>query len=107
MGGGANGSAQGVPEDETPENKLPKQEVAPPKPANPYPHILTGVPEGSVAAEIQKFFKPHRAIAVNVKTGGEVDVAFKTHDAALNAMDKDGAEFKDTTLALTLNSENV
>jgi len=108
QGGGANGSAQ-APED-APETKVAKQEAVEPvvkKQANPYPHIvnMSGVPDGSVASEIQKFFRPHRAIAVNVKSGGEVDVAFKTHDAATNAMEKDGEEFKGANVSLTLSSE--
>jgi len=112
MGGGANGSAQA--QDGGPESKIAKNEdikveaaPAPKKDKGPYPYIINlhGVPEGSVAGEIQKFFKPHRAIAVNVKAGGEVDVAFKTHDMALAAMDKDGSELKDVAISMTLDSE--
>lgn len=108
-GGGANGSAH-APEE--PEAKIARAdgdatEAAPVKKASPYPYIvkLSGVPEGTVASEIQKFFKPHRAIAVNVKAGGEVDVAFKTHDAATSAMDKQGQQLKETDITLELESE--
>jgi heterogeneous nuclear ribonucleoprotein F/H len=111
MGGEANGSASAP---DGPDTKVPKtdgdtevKEETPAKKTSPYPYIvqLQVVPEGSTAAEIQKFFKPHRAIAVNVKAGGEVDVAFKTHDMAVAAMAKEGNQFKGTDIGMILDSE--
>jgi len=96
-------------------NNIKKEEEAPvavtppkPKPVNnsPYPHIITlsNVAAGTKATEIQKFFKPHRAIAVNIRAGGMVDVAFKTHDTAEKAMEKQGSNLKDFVPDFELNS---
>jgi len=73
---------------------------------SPYPHIITlsGVTIGTKATEIQKFFKPHRAIAVNIRAGGNVDVAFKTHEVAEKAMEKMGGTLKDFVPDFELNS---
>jgi hypothetical protein len=85
-----------------------KVEPAKPKMVNnsPYPHIITlsGVSVGTKATEIQKFFKPHRAIAVNIRAGGMVDVAFKTHEVAEKAMEKMGGTLKDFVPDFELNS---
>ena len=84
--------------------------VTPPKPKmvnnSPYPHIITlsNVTVGTKATEIQKYFKPHRAIAVNIRAGGMVDVAFKTHEVAEKAMDKQGSALKDFVPDFELNS---
>lgn len=54
---------------------------------------------------IQKYFKPHRAIAVNVRaTDKAADVAFKSHEAAVAAMEKQGEELNEATCTLTLSS---
>jgi len=85
-----------------------KVEPAKPKMVNnsPYPHIITlsGVSVGTKATEIQKYFKPHRAIAVNIRAGGMVDVAFKTHEVAEKAMEKMGGTLKDFVPDFELNS---
>jgi cell pole-organizing protein PopZ len=95
-----------------PNNVVPAPVVAvtPPKPKtvnnSPYPHIITlsSVAIGTKATEIQKFFKPHRAIAVNIRAGGIVDVAFKTHEVAEKAMEKMGSALKDFVPDFELNS---
>merc|ERR1712071_624163 len=73
---------------------------------SPYPHIITlsSVTVGTKATEIQKFFKPHRAIAVNIRAGGMVDVAFKTREVAEKAMEKMGGTLKDFVPDFELNS---
>lgn len=103
-----------------PEPKRPKSEAdsgeqvevkAEAKPANgcPYNHLIRMedvIVEGLKTSHIQKFFKPHKAIAVNIKTSDKtVDVAFKTHDAASAAMEKTGEEVNGGVPTLTLNSE--
>lgn len=77
---------------------------------NPYPHIVTLTEintDGLTSSMIQKYFKPHRAIAVNVRAGDKAaDVAFKTHEAAQSAMEKSGVELNGASCVLTLNSTN-
>lgn len=76
---------------------------------NPYPHIVTVTEvntEGLTSSMIQKYFKPHRAIAVNVRAADKAaDVAFKSHEAAEAAMEKQGEELNEATCTLTLNSK--
>ena len=61
--------------------------------------------EGLTSSMIQKYFKPHRAIAVNVRaTDKAADVAFKSHEAAVAAMEKQGEELNEATCTLTLSS---
>lgn len=75
----------------------------------PYNHLIRMadvVIDGLKTSHIQKFFKPHKAIAVNIKTAeATVDVAFKTHLAASAAMEKTGEEVNGGVPTLTLNSE--
>jgi len=75
---------------------------------NPYPHIVTVTEvntEGLTSSMIQKYFKPHRAIAVNVRAADKAaDVAFKSHEAAVAAMEKQGEELNEATCTLTLSS---
>ena len=78
---------------------------------NPYPHIVTVTEvntEGLTSSMIQKYFKPHRAIAVNVRASDKAaDVAFKTHEAAVAAMEKQGENLNDASCKLILNSTEV
>ena len=75
---------------------------------NPYPHIVTVTEvntDGLTSSMIQKYFKPHRAIAVNVRAADKAaDVAFKTHEAAMAAMEKQGEQLNSASCVLTLNS---
>ena len=75
----------------------------------PYNHLIhmeNVTVEGLKTTHIQKFFKPHKAIAVNIKASDRtVDVAFKTHEAASAAMEKTGEEVNGGVPTLTLNSE--
>ena len=75
---------------------------------NPYPHIVTVTEvntDGLTSSMIQKYFKPHRAIAVNVRAADKAaDVAFKTHEAASAAMEKQGEQLNSASCVLTLNS---
>jgi len=99
---------QNAPNNVKPEPVVAKVEPVKPKVVNnsPYPHIITlsGVAAATKATEIQKFFKPHRAIAVNIRAGGMVDVAFKTHEVAEKAMEKMGGSLKDVVPDFELNS---
>lgn len=99
---------QNAPNKAVSEPVVAKVEPVKPKMVNnsPYPHIITlsQVVIGTKATEIQKFFKPHRAIAVNIRAGGMVDVAFKTHEVAEKAMEKMGGTLKDFVPDFELNS---
>lgn len=99
---------QNAPNKAVSEPVVAKVEPVKPKMVNnsPYPHIITlsQVAIGTKATEIQKFFKPHRAIAVNIRAGGMVDVAFKTHEIAEKAMEKMGGTLKDFVPDFELNS---
>merc|ERR1711879_43151 len=85
----------------------PAQPAPPPKPKpNPFANIITlsSVAEGTTVKQIQTFFKPHRAIAVNnKKDDGTVDVAFKTRETCEAAMDKVGQDLNGSVPELTLN----
>lgn len=63
------------------------------------------VPKDAEASQIQEFFRPYKAIAVNIGDDGEVDVAFKNHDHAERAMSKEGERFLGSKIKLKLNSK--
>jgi len=74
---------------------------------NPFPHCvgMSGIPMGLTNQAVQEFFKPHRAIAVNMPPGGNSGmVAFKTHQEACNAMGKNGQPIMGVGIQLTLKS---
>lgn len=72
----------------------------------PFPHIvgLNGLPAGSSNQEIQEFFRPWKAVAVNNHQNGYCDIAFKTHDDASAAMARNGQMIKDVAVNLELKS---
>jgi len=82
-----------------------KQEPA--NPNNPFPHCvtMTGIPSGLSNQAVQDFFKPHRAIAVNMPPGANSGmVAFKTHEEAVAAMGKSGQPIMGVGIQLVLKS---
>ena len=62
-------------------------------------------PKEAEPAQIQDFFRPCKAIAVNIGDDGEVDIAFKNHDHAERAMSKEGERFLGAKIKLKLNSK--
>jgi len=89
------------------QNAAPPQQ-APQDPNNPFPHCIgvSGIPQGTQNKQIQEFFLPNKAIAVNLSAGnGNGDVAFNSHQDACNAMSKHGTMMNGATLSLTLKSQ--
>merc|ERR1711976_606768 len=74
---------------------------------SPFPHVVgvQGIETGIVNSQIQDFFKPAKAIAINMLGNGYCDVAFKTHDDALQAMEKDRMPLQGSSINLTLKSQ--
>lgn len=75
---------------------------------NPFPHCvgINGLPPGVNNAQIQEFFKPNRAIAINKSSDGRSgDVAFKTHGECETAMGYSGRDMNGTTISLILKSK--
>lgn len=74
---------------------------------SPFPHVVgvQGIETGIVNSQIQEFFKPAKAIAINMLGSGYCDVAFKTHDDALQAMEKDRMPLQGSAINLTLKSQ--
>jgi len=66
------------------------------EPGCPYKHIITikVIPGDSTNTDVQDFFRPAKAIAVNIKPDRSCDVAFKTHDQVLSGLDKNNTWFK-------------
>merc|ERR1711988_1667339 len=102
------------------QNGFPQQQGIPPpavtapvgKPVGssdcPFPHCvgLVGIPAGTQNQQIQEFFKPIKAIAVNMAMGnGMGDVAFKTHDEACSAMANNGKSLNGGNITMTLKSQ--
>merc|ERR1712178_532479 len=73
---------------------------------NPYPYTLemTHVTEKADAGAIQEFFRPHKAIAVNIGDDGDADVAFASHEEAEDAMEKHGQKLLGHRVKLKLTS---
>jgi len=74
---------------------------------SPFPHVVgvQGIESGIVNSQIQEFFKPAKAIAINMLGNGYCDVAFKTHEDALQAMEKDRMPIQGSAINLTLKSQ--
>ena len=74
---------------------------------SPFPHVVgvQGIEAGIVNSQIQEFFKPAKAIAINMLGNGYCDVAFKTHEDALQAMEKDRMPIQGSAINLTLKSQ--
>ena len=72
----------------------------------PFPHVVgvQGLEQGIVNSQIQDFCKPAKAIAINMLGNGFCDVAFKTHEDALQAMEKDRMPLQGSAINLTLKS---
>lgn len=65
---------------------------------------MTNVTSKADAATIQEFFKPHKAIAVNIGDDGEADVAFASHEDAEEAMERHGQKLMSHRVKLKLTS---
>ena len=74
---------------------------------SPFPHVvgIQGLPDNCLNSTIKEFFKPAKAIAINVLGNGFCDIAFKTHDDALQAMSKDRMNLDGKSINLTLKSQ--
>lgn len=74
---------------------------------SPFPHVVgvQGVEPTMTNSQIQEFFKPSKAVAINMLGNGHCDVAFKTHQDALDAMSKDRTRLGRQEVNLTLKSE--
>jgi len=74
---------------------------------SPFPHVVgvQGVEATMTNSQIQEFFKPSKAVAINMLGNGHCDVAFKTHQDALVAMEKDRSRLGRQEVNLTLKSE--
>lgn len=74
---------------------------------SPFPHVvgMQGVEATMTNSQIQEFFKPAKAVAINMLGNGHCDVAFKTHQDALDAMAKDRARLGHQEVNLTLKSQ--
>lgn len=107
-GGGAPTPAP-VPAVQSTPPPQPQNTQPPPQPQgnNPFPHIvgMNGVLPNVSNANIQEFFRPHKAIAVNNHGTGYCDVAFKTHQECVAAMDKNGGNLATGTISLVLKSQ--
>lgn len=74
---------------------------------SPFPHVVgvQGVEAAMTNSQIQDFFKPSKAVAINMLGNGHCDVAFKTHQDAVDAMVKDRTRLGRQEVNLTLKSE--
>merc|ERR1711981_672675 len=69
----------------------PAQPTQPAPNNSPFPHVvgIQGLPLTTQNNQIQDFFKPAKATAVNLLGNGFGDIAFKTHEDAMLAMQRD------------------
>jgi len=74
---------------------------------SPFPHVvgIQGLSAGVQNSTIKDFFKPAKATAINILGNGFCDIAFKTHDDALEAMGKDRMSLEGASVNLTLKSQ--
>lgn len=74
---------------------------------SPFPHVvgIQGVEATMTNSQIQEFFKPAKAVAINMLGNGHCDVAFKTHQDAMDAMAKDRSRLGHQEVNLTLKSQ--
>lgn len=75
-------------------------------PKCPYKHIITikQIPSDTTNTDVQEFFRPAKAVAVNIKPDCTCDVAFKTHDMVVSGLDKNGLMFKGMRMQLICKS---
>merc|ERR1712157_43105 len=108
-GGGSNipGARPGAPYQNA---QQAHQQQAPSNPQtsdSPFPHVvgIQGLASGSSNSAIKEFFKPAKAIAINILGNGFCDIAFKTHEDAIQAMKKDRQVLDGSSVNLTLKSQ--
>merc|ERR1712038_548842 len=79
----------------------------PEAPASPFPHLveIKNFPEHTTTQELQKFFLPNKAIALNQINSTYCQVAFKTHQEAESAMGKNATTLNGQTVSLRLISK--
>jgi len=73
----------------------------------PFPHCIgmSGLPQGVQNKDVQEYFKPYKAIAINMTMGnGQADVAFKTHDDVIASMQNSGKPLNGNAITLTMKS---